>query len=98
MKADLDRFAIHLKRRHPNRSTTKHYISDLNIFARFVKHKSAHQVTVNDIDAFVEKQSNQQLKPTTINRRLAAISSFFQFLIFEAEDDSWGCRVARGHC
>lgn len=89
MKADLDRFATHLKRRHPNRSTTKHYVSDLNIFARFVKHKPTRQVTVGDIDAFVETQSNQQMKPATINRRLAAISSFFQFLIVAAEDDDW---------
>jgi site-specific recombinase XerD len=89
MKTDLGRFVTHLKRRYPNRSTTKHYISDLNIFARFVKHKPPQKVTINDIDAFVEKQSNQQLKPATINRRLAAISSFFQFLILEAEEDGW---------
>jgi site-specific recombinase XerD len=89
MKADLDRFVRHLKRRHPNRSTAKHYISDLNIFARFVEHKSPQEVTINDMDAFVEEQSNRQLKPATINRRLAAISSFFQFLIFEAEDEEW---------
>ncbi len=89
MKADLDRFFRHLKRRHPNRSTAKHYTSDLHIFARFVSHKPAQEITVNDIDAFVEAQSNQQLKASTINRRLAAISSFFQFLIGEAEEDGW---------
>lgn len=29
MKTDLDRFMRHLERRHPNRSTKKHYTSDL---------------------------------------------------------------------
>ena len=46
-------------------------------------------VTVKTIDAFVVAQSNQHLKPKTINRRLAALASFFQFLISEAEDDLW---------
>lgn len=89
MKTDLDRFMRHLERRHPNRSTKKHYTSDLNIFAQFVGDKSARDIKVKDIDAFVADQSQQQLQPATINRRLAAISSFFQFLIFEAEDDGW---------
>jgi site-specific recombinase XerD len=41
------------------------------------------------MDAFVQHQDSQKLKPATINRRLSAISSFFEFLIAEAEDDNW---------
>jgi site-specific recombinase XerD len=95
MKANLDRYISHLGHRHPDRSTKKHYASDLNIFIRFMGNKSAREVSVADIDAFVEEQSRQQLKPATINRRLAAISSFFQFLIFEAEEDGWRNPVYR---
>jgi len=89
MKTDLERYISYLGRRHPRRSTTKHYASDLNIFTQFVENKPAREVTVQDIDAFIEKQSQRQLKPATINRRLAAISGYFEFLILEAEEDGW---------
>lgn len=49
------------------------------------------------ISDFVEAQSNQGLKGTTINRRLSALSSFFEFLIFEAEDDGWSNPVQWKH-
>lgn len=89
MKADVERYINHIERRYPKRSTKKHYASDLNIFVRFVGNKPPREVTVQDIDAFTENQSQRQLKPATINRRLVAISGFFQFLIFEAEEDGW---------
>lgn len=89
MKTDLERYISYLGRRHPRRSTKKHYASDLKIFAEFVENKPAREVTVQDIDAFIENQSQRQLKPATINRRLVAISGFYQFLIFEAEEDGW---------
>jgi site-specific recombinase XerD len=78
-----------LERRFPDRSTSKHYISDLSIFSRFVGDKSPREITVKMIDDFVQEQVTQQLKPATINRRLSAISSFFNFLLDEAEDDTW---------
>lgn len=89
MKTDLERYKSHLKRRHPNRSTMKHYASDLDIFTRYVEGKVPQEVTVQDIDAFVADQSKRQLKPATINRRLAAIAGFFQFLILEGEEEGW---------
>lgn len=89
MKTDLKRYKRHLERKHPNRSTEKHYTSDLKIFARFVGDKPPRKVTVQDIDAFIEYQNRRQLKPTTINRRLAVISGFFQFLIYEADEEGW---------
>jgi site-specific recombinase XerD len=104
MKADIERYVRYLERRHPNRSTKKHYASDLNIFHQFVRNKSPREVTVRDIDVFLENQSQRQLKPATINRRLVAISRFFQFLIVEAEEDGWRNpvrwhrhRVRQGH-
>ncbi len=89
MKADLERYESYLEHKHPNRSTKKHYASDLNIFIQIVGDKSARELTVKDIDAFIKEQSQQQLKPATINRRLVAISGFLQFLIIEADEDDW---------
>ena len=104
MKDDLERYLRYLEHRHPKRSTKKHYASDLNIFLQIVENKSPREITVRDIDAFLENQSQRQLKPSTINRRLVAISRFFQFLIVEAEEDGWRNpvrwqrhRVRQGH-
>ena len=89
MKADLERYESYLEHKHPNRSTKKHYASDLSIFMQIVGDKSARELKVKDIDAFIKEQSQQQLKPATINRRLVAISGFLQFLIIEADEDGW---------
>jgi len=89
MKTEIANFKRYLERHHPHRSTTKHYINDLSIFSDFVGDRSAREISVKTIDAFVQAQSTQNLKPATINRRLSAISSFFEFLIAEAEDDTW---------
>ena len=86
MKDDLERYLRYLEHRHPKRSTKKHYASDLNIFLQIVENKSPREITVRDINDFLENQSQRQLKPSTINRRLVAISRFFQFLIVEAEE------------
>jgi site-specific recombinase XerC len=41
------------------------------------------------VDEFVQSQHQQGLKAATINRRLASLSSFFDFLIDAADDDHW---------
>jgi site-specific recombinase XerD len=89
MKTAIVDFKAYLQRRYPDRSTGKHYVSDLTIFSQFVGKTSPRDITVKTIDAFVQAQQAAKLKPATINRRLSAISSFFEFLIAEAEDDTW---------
>lgn len=85
MKAELSQFKRYLENRYPDRSTTKHYMSDLAIFSQFVGPKRPSEIGVKEIDDFVQAQSEQGLKGTTINRRLSAISSFYEFLIGESE-------------
>ena len=87
MKTELAKFKRYLENRYPDRSTTKHYMSDLTIFSQFVGHKTPHEISAKQIDEFVQTQSEQGLKAATINRRLSAISSFYEFLIGEAEAD-----------
>jgi site-specific recombinase XerD len=48
-------------------------------------------VSVQDIDLFIHAQQLRGLKPTTINRRLAAVISLYIFL--QAEDDGLVCPV-----
>ena len=89
MQAAIERFRQYLTRQYPNRSTTKHYSSDLKIFSQFTKRVDPKEITPKMIDDFVQQQSQAGLKGSTINRRLASLSSFYDFLIEEAEDDNW---------
>lgn len=89
MDKDIRAFERYLERRYPGSSTAKHYISDLNLFRQLVG-KGPREVTRLDIDRFVEDQLARDLAATTVNRRLASLYHFFEFLADEAEDDNWG--------
>ncbi len=89
MKEEIDKFKQYLSHRYPGRSTTKHYLSDLAIFRKFVGEIRPKEINVQTIDRFVQTQGEQGLKPATINRRLSTISSFFEYLISENEEDAW---------
>jgi len=52
---------------------------------------SLSALNYQDIDTFVSQQAARGLKATTINRRLAAITSLYVFL--SVEDDSLACPV-----
>jgi site-specific recombinase XerD len=89
MDKAIANFRCYLERRYPGRSTAKHYISDLLIFRQFVGDVNPTEIGAKMIAEFVESQTQQGLKAATINRRLASLSSFFDFLIEQAEDDQW---------
>jgi site-specific recombinase XerD len=88
MKEHIQEFERYLKRRYPGGSTVKHYVSDLQLFQRFVD-KSPRDVTQSDIASFVEAQLARSLSAKTVNRRLACLHHFFEFLIVETDDDTW---------
>ena len=81
MNAAMTQFKQYLQRRYPGSSTTKHYMSDLNIFSRFVGDVSPKDITPKLIDQFIQEQSQQGKSAATINRRLSSLSSFIDFLI-----------------
>ena len=97
MQDEIVRFKRYLEQRYPNRSTSKHYMSDLAIFRKFIGDKAPRMIKPQMISDFVEAQSKQGLKAATINRRLSALSSFFEFLMFDAEDDNWSNPVHWKH-
>lgn len=75
-------FERYLQRRFPERRTTIDYLSDVRQF-RAVCAKPWREVTMHDIDAFVDHQRQAQLQASTIKRRVAALKTYFDFL---AED------------
>jgi site-specific recombinase XerD len=81
-------FEAYLKRRFPGRRTAKDYISDVRKFLTACP-KELREVTVCDIDAFVDQQRQDGLKASTTKRRAAALKTYFDFLAEESGDLSW---------
>jgi site-specific recombinase XerD len=88
MDKAIQAFESYLKRRYPKSSTAKSYVSDLQVFKRFVE-KAPRKVGHADIARFVEDQLERGLAATTVNRRLASLHHFFEFLADEADDEEW---------
>ena len=88
-------FAQYLYRCYGDRSTPKHYLNDLDLFIRQIGDKTPEQVTVQDIDKFIDSQMKQYLKPTTINRRIASLHTFFAYLASQEPDKAWSNPVRR---
>jgi site-specific recombinase XerD len=93
------RFARYLHRCYSDRSTPKHYLNDVDLFVRQVGDISPESVTVKDVDEYVDTQMENQLKPATINRRIASLHTFFEYLASEEADKTWPNPVnRRRHC
>jgi site-specific recombinase XerD len=80
-----EQYESYLKRRFPDRSTAKHYVSDLRIF---MKHYTGPltEVTTQDVDRFVDQQRAAGLSPATVKRRAAALKTFYDFVAEELHD------------
>jgi site-specific recombinase XerD len=81
-------FEKYLRRRFPKRRTPVDYLSDLRQF-RSVCQKAWREISMHDIDAFVEQQRASGLKSATVRRRVASLKTFFDFMAEESGDLSW---------
>ena len=86
--ASLAEFELYLQRRFPGRRTSIDYVGDIRQFMAFCP-KPWREVTMQDMDAFVHQQRQAGLKQSTVNRRVAALKTFFDFLAEESGDLSW---------
>lgn len=84
MLAEINRFVNWVRRRNPDARTWRDYSYDLKQFAAVVGDRPPNTVTFHDVDRFVIEQAGRGFQPTTINRRLAAIMSFYTFI---SDDD-----------
>lgn len=83
MLAEIDRFVNWVRRRSPNARTWRDYQYDLKQFAEAMGNRPHNTITFQDIDDFVSQQVKRGMAPCTVNRRLAAIVSFYTFLSYE---------------
>ena len=84
----IERFRQSLLRRFPGRRTPVDYCSDVRQFAAACS-KPWREVTMHDIDAFVDGQRQAGLRLATINRWVAALKTFFDFLAEDGDDLAW---------
>jgi site-specific recombinase XerD len=91
MLSQIADFVNWLRRRNPSARTWRDYSYDLYHFASAMGNLSSKEINFHDIDHFVSLQVSQGYKPTTINRRLAAIMAFFAYL--SDEDPTLVCPV-----
>ena len=85
---DIELFRQYLQRRAPGRRTAIDYVSDVRQFAAYCT-KPWAEVTMHDVDAFVDQQRQANLGAATIKRRVAGLKVFFDFLAEESGDLSW---------
>ena len=83
---EITNFVNWLRRRNPQARTWRDYGYDLNQFVAIVGDKPLASVTIQDIDNFITAQAARGLKPTSINRHLAAIMALYTFLADEDPD------------
>ena len=85
MLPEIDDFQKWLRRKAPKSSTAIHYGNDLKLFFAWFS-KPIQDVKVQDIDTYIEYCLAQNQAFATVNRRLAAIRSFYHFLAIQSED------------
>lgn len=86
MLDEITRFVKWIRCRNPQAHTWQDYRSDLKQFVEVVGNRPPEDITFKDIDTFITTQAAAGLKAATINRRLAAILSFYTFLSDEQPD------------
>ena len=79
----LDKFLTYLeKEKNYSALTLKAYRTDLSAFENFLKARniSIEKATGKDIRSWIARLSEQNLTEKTINRKIAALKSFYKFL------------------
>jgi site-specific recombinase XerD len=85
MLSEIEQFQKWLRRKAPHSSTYIHYTSDLELFFAWLC-KPVAEVNVRDVDAFIEHCQEKGHAIATINRRIAALCSFYRFLAMMSDD------------
>lgn len=85
MLTEVQQFSKWLRRKSPHASTARHYANDLKLFFHWAD-KPPSQVTLRDIDHYIEHCQQAGHAIATVNRRLAALRSFYHFLAVMNDD------------
>jgi len=93
---EIELFTDYLKTRHYSPHTVANYELDLRLFFALIE-KPPSQVTWRDVDCFLQQQHRQGLAPTTVNRRIHALKSFYEFLFVTSGNDEYPMPIKPSH-
>lgn len=96
MLPEIESFVSWLRRKSPRSSTAVHYGSDLKLFFAW-SGKAVMDVKVQDIDAYIEHCQQEGHAIGTVNRRLCALRSFYQFLYLHDENATGNPVIPKRH-
>jgi site-specific recombinase XerD len=85
MLSEIEQFQKWLRRKSPHSSTHIHYANDLALFFAWLP-KPVGEVSVRDVDAFIEHSQEKGHAIATVNRRLASLCSFYRYLAMMFDD------------
>ncbi len=96
MHVQITHFTRWLRCKHPHTSTHRHYASDLQQFFTWAN-KAPNKITVSEVDGYIAHAQAQGHAVATINRRLAALSAFYQFLQIYTDEPPTNPVIPRRH-
>lgn len=82
---EIELFTDYLQMRNYSPHTISNYQLDLHLFFALIE-KQPQQITGPDVDRFVRHQHQKGLASATINRRINALKSFYEFLFSKSND------------
>ncbi len=97
MYKEATQFTRWLQCKHPHTSTHIHYASDLRLFFAWAN-KPPDEITVKDVDTYITHAQAEGHAIATINRRLTALSAFYQFLCIHANNPPTNPVIPRRYC
>lgn len=80
MENDICQFINWVRLRNPHAKTWRDYQCDLELFRACTGGVKVENVRKKDVDNFIYQQINKGFKPSSINRRLSSISSFYAYM------------------
>jgi len=96
MYPKVTKFNQWLRCQYPQSTTAVHYTSDVRLFFTWAN-KPPAQITIRDVDAYIEHCREQGHAVNTVNRRLAALRAFFHFLQHFADSPPPNPVIPRRH-
>lgn len=85
MQTEIEQFIYWTRTRSPLARTWRDYQSDLHLFTQVIKGAGVREILPQHLDGFVKYQLDEGYKPSTVNRRLAAVVSLYRYLIREGK-------------
>lgn len=81
MIADIERFINWVRMRSPQARTWRDYQCDLALFKTRMGERRIEDIRPRDVDEYLRVLVEAGYKPSTVNRRLAAVTSLYVYLL-----------------